>query len=303
MSVDPTVSSSVSSTSATVQSTSTQTADNSKKANSDSSFKDEMSKVSEAKKDDNKEEKTDKVTSDKTVSEKDKAQDDNVTNPKDKDALQGQVSVNKEVEGIDYSNFGSVALNNANRMLANDIQRMVNNTVNISQIDSNRATKSVQSVRGNIFSFGNLGDSKISMTESDAEFFINLTQNDNVSAQKVVAQAQSMLNSGADVSEVKQNVKISEALLNAINTAKETNQPLRIDFDKNMSVILRINKEGAIAANFIPGDKAVEQYLRNNIENLKATFREEDLPYTDLSYSHSSKDQNEKRRNRQQGDK
>ena len=75
---------------------------------------------------------------------------------------------------------------------------------------------------------------------------------------------------------------------------------MRIDFDQNVSVVLRIGKDGAIAANFIPGDKAVEQYLRNNIESLKATFNENDLPYTDLSYSNSSKQQNERRRNKQQ---
>ena len=136
--------------------------------------------------------------------------------------------------------------------------------------------------------------------KSDAQFFINLTQNDTVSVQNAVVQAQNMINSGADVSDVQQNVKISQALLDAINNAKETNQPLRIDFDQNVSVVLRIGKDGAIAANFIPGDKAVEQYLRNNIESLKATFNENDLPYTDLSYSNSSKQQNERRRNKQQ---
>lgn len=303
MSVDPTVSSSISSSSATMQaSSSTQSADNSKKANSDTSFKDEMNKVSDAevKKDDKKdnkvEEAKDKVSSDKDISESDKTKD-NVDTQNNKDTLQGQVSIDKDLEGVDYSKFGSLALNNANKMLAGDIQRMINNTVGVSQIYGDK------SVSANIFSFGQSSDNTISMTQSDAEFFINLTQNDNVSAQKLVAQAQNMLNRGVEATEVKQNVKISEALLNAINTAKETNQPLRIDFDQNMSVILRINKEGAIAANFIPGDKAVEQYLRNNIESLKATFREEDLPYTDLSYSNSSKEQNEKRRNKQQGDK
>ena len=66
------------------------------------------------------------------------------------------------------------------------------------------------------------------------------------------------------------------------------------------SVILRVGKDGAIAANFIPGDKAVEQYLRNNIETLKNTFKENELPYSDLSYSNrGSKQQKENRRNKQ----
>ena len=171
---------------------------------------------------------------------------------------------------------------------------MINNTAQISGISG--AFK----VSGSIFSFGDDSKNSISMTQSDAQFFINLTQNDTVSVQNAVVQAQNMINSGAEVSDVQQNVKISQALLDAINNAKETNQPLRIDFDQNVSVVLRIGKDGAIAANFIPGDKAVEQYLRNNIESLKATFNENDLPYTDLSYSNSSKQQNERRRNKQQ---
>ena len=129
---------------------------------------------------------------------------------------------------------------------------------------------------------------------------MNLTQQNDFSAQNVIAQAQNLLNSGADVSQVKQSAQISQTLLNALMTAKENNQPLRIDFDQNISVILRVGKDGALAANFIPGDKAVEQYLRNNIESLKATFRENDLPYSDLSYSNrGSKQQKENRRNKQ----
>ena len=46
--------------------------------------------------------------------------------------------------------------------------------------------------------------------------------------------------------------------------------------------------------------KPINIVIGNNIESLKATFRENDLPYSDLSYSNSSKQQNERRRNKQQ---
>ena len=138
------------------------------------------------------------------------------------------------------------------------------------------------------------------MTQSDAEFFIDLAQNNTVNTQAVIAQAQMAFDNGAELSQIQKNVKISETLLNAINTARETNQPLRIDFDQNVSVILRMGKDGSFAANFIPGDKIVEQYLKNNLDNLKNTFDEKELPYTDLSYSNrGSKRQKEERRNQQ----
>ena len=112
-----------------------------------------------------------------------------------------------------------------------------------------------------------------------------------------------MINHGSEVAEVKQNAQVSQALLNALSEARENNQPLRIDFDQNISVILRVGRDGAVSAQFIPGDKAVEQYLKNNIESLKASFDEQDLPYSELSYSHSSKDQNQRRRQeKQQGE-
>ena len=148
------------------------------------------------------------------------------------------------------------------------------------------------------WTFGFEGDvkSNLKMSESDADFFINLTQNENVNVQSITAQAQNMVNNGVNVTEVKQNVQVSQTLLNALSEARENNQPLRIDFDQNISVILRVGKDGAISAQFIPGDKAVEQYLRNNIDTLRASFDEQDLPYSELSYSNTSKEQNKRRR-------
>ena len=181
-----------------------------------------------------------------------------------------------------------------NSQLSNGIQEMVKSNSNISGLQFGEV---MQSSQGLSLSFS---PSNISMSKADADFFVNLTKNNDVSVQNIMNQAQNLLNNGADVSQVKQSSQISQTLLNALMTAKENNQPLRIDFDQNISVILRVGKDGALAANFIPGDKAVEQYLRNNIESLKNTFRENELPYSDLSYSNrGSKQQKENRRNKQ----
>ena len=136
----------------------------------------------------------------------------------------------------------------------------------------------------------------VDLNETDAEFFINLTQNNEVSIDAITTQAQNLINNGADIKQVSQNFKVSQTLLNALNESRQNNQPIRIDFDQNISVILRVGKDGAISANFIPGDKAVEQYLRNNIDSLKNAFDEQDLDYAELTYSNSSKEQNQRRR-------
>lgn len=296
MSINAPSSAQVSSASASSQINSASNSDSAKKTSSESSFKDEMDKVSSTEKS-KKNEKTSDKKNDKVdeVSQKDEKTtntENNANQNQDKNDAQSQA---EQLNGmVDFSNFGSLSVSDANSMLTNDIAQMLN-------INNTAVTGLAADMKVTASGMMNLDYSSISMTESDADFFINLTQKNDVSVQNITAQAQNMLNQGVDAKEVKQNVQISETLLNAINIAKENNQPLRIDFDQNMSVIMRFGKDGAIAANFIPGDKAVEQYLRNNIESLKNTFRENDLPYSDLSYSNrGGKQQKENRRNREQ---
>jgi len=287
----PSSSTSVSSASSSAQVNSASNSDNAKKTSTDSSFKEEMNKVSksektsEEKSTDKISEKSEKVTDDKNeTSMKDSQQD---TQKQDLNANNPQSPL---LEGnVDYSNFASLSMANVNSMLSDDIAQMANNVYSLTGVSA-KADSTVNEL---------VNTNSVSMTQSDADFFVNLTQQNDVSIQNITVQAQNMINSGADVKEVKQNVQISETLLNAINTAKENNQPLRIDFDQNVSVIMRVSKDGVISANFIPGDKAVEQYLKNNIDNLKATFNEQDLPYSDLSYSNRGKQQQKERRNRQ----
>ena len=301
MSINAPSSAQVSSTSASSQINSASNSDSAKKTSSESSFKDEMDKVSSTEKSkknektsDKKNDKVDDVSQkdEKTTNTENKITDNNANQNQDKNDAQSQA---EQLNGmVDFSNFGSLSVSDANSMLTNDIAQMLN-------INNTAVTGLAADMKVPASGMMNLDYSSISMTESDADFFINLTQKNDVSVQNITAQAQNMLNQGVDAKEVKQNVQISETLLNAINIAKENNQPLRIDFDQNMSVIMRFGKDGAIAANFIPGDKAVEQYLRNNIESLKNTFRENDLPYSDLSYSNrGGKQQKENRRNREQ---
>lgn len=296
MSINAPSSAQVSSASASSQINSASNSDSAKKTSSESSFKDEMDKVSSTEKSKKNEEtsdkKNDKVDDVSQKDEKTTNTENNANQNQDKNDAQSQAD---QLNGmVDFSNFGSLSVSDANSMLTNDIAQMLN-------INNTAVTGLAADMKVPASGMMNLDYSSISMTESDADFFINLTQKNDVSVQNITAQAQNMLNQGVDAKEVKQNVQISETLLNAINIAKENNQPLRIDFDQNMSVIMRFGKDGAIAANFIPGDKAVEQYLRNNIESLKNTFRENDLPYSDLSYSNrGGKQQKENRRNREQ---
>lgn len=252
--------------------------DTSTKNSTESSFKDEMEKVSVK-------------NETKDVKPKEEVKISKVS--KEKDNAKNSEKIKDEInDGISSMINGYVAMNQAGTSLANDIERVC-------------MLNSLNSSNTNYFENVSANSNKltVSMSESDANFFISLTEHPEMNLQNITSQAQNLMDNGASVKEVKQNVQISQTLLDAIAKAKDSNQPLRIDFDHNMSVILRVSREGVVSANFIPGDKAVEQYLKNNINSLKATFEEKDLAYDDLTYSSSNnREKNNKRRNNQQGD-
>ncbi len=280
MSIEAATSSMSVTSSASATSVSGTSSNSTNKTSTDSSFKDEMNKVSESEKSE-KQEKTDVKTEEKKVEAS--KESDKKAKTEDKKAVNSKEEAN--VDSI------QIALNEVNNMLSNDIRQMMNNSVSgLSSLENNNFLT---------YSFGFNSKNILSMNESDAQFFLNLTQNNDVSLQGINAQAQAMLDSGANAQEVDQGYQVSQTLLNALSEARQNNQPLRIDFDQNMSVIIRIGKDGVLSANFIPGDKAVEQFLRSNIQSLRDSFDENNLPYNDLSYSHSSKEQNQRRREEQ----
>jgi len=132
----------------------------------------------------------------------------------------------------------------------------------------------------------------LNMSESDANFFADLVQNGNLSMQGIINQPELIENSA----NIQQNIKVSSVLMEKLSESLNTNKPFRIDFDKDVSVIIRVNKDGSLSANFIPGDKAVEQYLRNNIASLRQRFDEENLSYSELTYSNSRNGQQQRRK-------
>ena len=133
----------------------------------------------------------------------------------------------------------------------------------------------------------------INMSDDDANFFANLVQNTDMSMKDIATQVAENTNV-----QTAKSVQVSSVLMEKLADSLRTNQPFRIDFDKDVSVIIKVNKDGSLSANFIPGDKAVEQYLRNNISSLRQRFDEENLSYSELSYS-NSREQNRQRRKKE----
>ena len=132
----------------------------------------------------------------------------------------------------------------------------------------------------------NIDTTKIGV--NDAIFFVNLLNRDGLVNYSIENNSLSI----TDVNNKKINATTS--LLNMLQTSFDTKKPIRLDFDNDITVILKLDKEGKIQAHFIPGTSEVETYLKNNLTCLKQNFDEEEINYSYLGYSKYKNNKEEK---------
>lgn len=125
----------------------------------------------------------------------------------------------------------------------------------------------------------------LTMDRHDAMFFAKSIKGENYSFS--VNGEVLMQNMATDVQSIEKTYKsaeVSKTLMDMLSNSQSTQKPVRIDFGNDISAILRVSQDGKISAEFIPSDKVAEEYLKNNISYLQQTFKEQDIPYNDLSY-------------------
>ena len=214
---------------------------------SEKSFDEEMksaSKTEDSKdvkdvKDSEKNKKTDKIAKESATTKQDN-KNVNVQNEELKivDDIISPEILNGEV------NFTDFKYHNESQILSQNIQSLLN-------------TKDLMSTVASTIEYDS-----INMSMEDANFFANLVQRTDMSVNGIMNQISNEIVENSK--NVQKNIKVSSVLMEKLAESLKTNKPFRIDFDKDISVIIKINKDGSLAANFIPSDKAVEQYLRNN---------------------------------------
>lgn len=262
-----------------------------KSSKSDSSFKDEMSKVSTEKKEDTKPAEN-KTKTDNNDKQEIKPAEDNVTvkNEDKSDDLKHTSDLNQALLLSGEINMSALqntlANGSVNSVIPENIQTLM---------EANRQLASITMMTDSVQIPVKVDYSTVQMDMNDTQFFTELVQNSDKTLQNVVAELQGGIEQ--NVQEAAKNVKVSATLISALSEAVKTNQPFRIDFDKDISVIIKVDKDGAITAKFIPGDKAVEEYLKQNMSVLRQRFDEQELSYKDLSYSRQQQRQNQNRRN------
>ena len=117
----------------------------------------------------------------------------------------------------------------------------------------------------------------LNIEKCDALFFINML-NEAGYTNYTVSNEGNIIDAANNKS-----IEVSKTLSDLLLKAQDTKSAVRLDFDNNVTVVLKLT-DGKINAQFIPGDKAVEEYLRNNIPYLKQIFDEQNIPYANLSY-------------------
>ena len=125
----------------------------------------------------------------------------------------------------------------------------------------------------------------------DAIFFVNLLNQEQVINYSVSNEGKIELNC------LEKEIPATSSLLNMLSSSIETKKPIRLDFDNDVTVILRLDREGKVQAHFIPGTSQVENYLKNNITSLKQAFDDENINYSYLGYSKNGQE-NEKKKKR-----
>ena len=260
-------------------STSSQSKTSSSSKSHSASFDEELKNASKTEEMENSpetENKTEQTAKDDKTSKQEETKDKKDDQNNDSQPLKGEVTQNE--------------LLNSEELLAQNIQAMINNgknnqlfqsqyqRLNIANIDELSRTLTAQ-----------VDYTNINMDMNDALFFSNLAQNTDMSMKSVAAEIQNLAENNSQ--QAQKTANVSATLMNALHEGLKTNQPFRINFDKDISVIIKINRDGSIAANFIPGDKAVEEYLKMNISTLRQRFDEQELSYSDLSYSRSRREQ------------
>ena len=141
----------------------------------------------------------------------------------------------------------------------------------------------------------------IKISKEDAKFFADLVENKQFALQQ---NGEANLVKFADeIGPTYKTQQTSKVLADLLTKAYNEQKPVRISFDNNVSVILKVDTKGKISAEFIPGDKAVEAYLRNNINSLKLRFDDQNIPYNDIMYRQSNNGNQNRQRQNQQKDK
>lgn len=118
------------------------------------------------------------------------------------------------------------------------------------------------------------------MTEDDFKFFELVANKQNI----FINSSNSLLLEDESGQTVLKDLNFSKSLVNLIEYSYASNRPIRIDFGKDLALILQIDKQGRVSAEFISSDKAMEFLLKTNIPLLRQKLDSAGIKYKKIYY-------------------
>ncbi len=118
---------------------------------------------------------------------------------------------------------------------------------------------------------------EILVSKADVDFFTNLVENGSVEMTQETAKS----------------AGVSKTLADMIAKSMKDNQPIRINFDNDISVIIKISRDGKISADFLPSSQVAEAYLKENLPLLKQRFDDNNIEYDSLNHKQRKQDEKE----------
>ncbi len=83
---------------------------------------------------------------------------------------------------------------------------------------------------------------------------------------------------------------LSAKFLSMLKETLTNKKVFRIDFDNEISVIIKIDVEGKISANFLTSSKELEENLKNNLYILRQKFEEQGIKYDKIEHTSTQTD-------------
>ena len=175
----------------------------------------------------------------------------------------------------------NIAMANRNRVLNNENETQ-NNQNRVKTVSNSEGIKKVDK-QSNVTVETVVKYDSIIMNESDVDFFAKLVENGQ-----------------ADMTQAAQkSSKVSKTLADMLAKSMKDNQPVRIDFDNNISVIIKIGRDGKISADFLPSSQVAEAYLKENLPLLRQRFEDNNIEYDELNQRQRKQDDKENRKKEQ----
>ena len=202
---------------------------------------------------------------------------DFMNNNSDSQILKSTTSELAEEKSILSTMEENIAIANKNMLINEGKNITVQNDSGIKKVD-----KKTNILVETIVKYDN-----VVMDRADVEFFANLVENNILDINEI---------QGAEKSS-----RVSKTLADLLAKAMNDNKPIRIDFDNNISVIIKIDRAGKISADFLPSSQVAEAYLKENLPLLRQRFDENNIDYNELNQR--QRKQQDSQDNRKKGQK